>query len=370
MCDEPLTKDDKEYTIAVIIPVYNCEQYLGNAIRSVLDQPCKDAFVIVVNDGSRDGSLRVAADIAAVSNRILVISQENEGVSSARNKGIETALKMHVRWLAFLDSDDTWVSDFYDEKLRDRILAEDKDAYSFSYLITNQIMDRGRFCTPRPKDPITGEINRYGGYFCSYLYKTEKLKKYNIRFPKGIKTQEDRVFEYLFFSVCTSSMIIDRPIFLYRSNSRSVTHNPMETGDLYFAHVIPAWEYAYIKLKDLLGQTNTVSEKDLHACLTMQKTYLAEFIGTACENGMRPELIRKTIDDSGRADLFNHPEIWVDAKRKRLWEDFYKSPMAVYFRCRARGLGVSLLKRFRNTSIVERLRYPVDLKDILSEQSE
>ena len=362
-------KSDSEYTVVVIIPVYNCEQYLANAIGSVLGQPCDDVFVIVVDDGSRDGSLRVAADIAAVSDRILVISQENEGVSSARNKGIETALKMHVRWIAFLDSDDAWVPEVYDEQLRDGILAEDADVFSFPFFRTNQKMDRGYLCPPRPPDPKTGGINRYGSHLCSYFYKAEKIKKFDIRFPEGIRHQEDYAFEYLVFSVCNMFRIFDCPLFQYRSNPQSVSHNPLEVSNLYFFHVIPAWQYVYSQLRELAAKTDTVSDRDLSAALTMQKTYLAEFIGAACENGMRPELIRKTIDDSGMADLFNHPEIWVDAKRKQLWEDFYKSPMAVYFRYRARGLFISLLKRFRNTSIVERLRYPINLKDVLSEQS-
>ena len=366
---EPLMKSDSAYTVVVIIPVYNCEQYLANAIGSVLGQPCDDVFVIVVDDGSRDGSLRVAADIAAVSDRILVISQENEGVSSARNKGIETALKMHVRWIAFLDSDDAWVPEVYDDQLRDSILAEDADIYSFSFYLTNQKMDRGKLCQSEPSDPATGGLNRYGSHFCSYFYKKSLFLNYNVRFPVGIKYQEDKVFEYSIISVSTTYKIIDRPIFLYRSNTNSAVHSVDNIGNMYFNNVIPAWKFAFNELKRLQKLTDTVSDRDLSAALTMQKTYLAEFIGAACENGMRPELIRKTIDDSGMADLFDRPEIWVDVKRKQLWEDFYKSPMAVYFRCRARGLGVSLLKRFRNTSIVERLRYPINLKDVLSEQS-
>ena len=92
--------------ISLIIPVYNVEQYLEKCLLSCLDQdlPQSDYEIIVVNDGSPDGSLAIAERIAATATNITVVSQENGGLSAARNTGLEIAKGKYV-W--FIDSDDT-----------------------------------------------------------------------------------------------------------------------------------------------------------------------------------------------------------------------------------------------------------------------
>jgi len=92
---------------SVIIPLYNKEKYIKKTIMSVLDQTFPDFELIVVNDGSTDNSLDIVKSIADI--RIKVINKENEGVSSARNKGVEEA---NFEYIAFLDGDDIWSKDF------------------------------------------------------------------------------------------------------------------------------------------------------------------------------------------------------------------------------------------------------------------
>ncbi len=79
--------------IHVIIPVYNAIKYLRAAVDSVLDQPYKGINIILVDDGSTDGSGALCDMLAAESNRVSVIHQENTGVSAARNAGIEAVLE-------------------------------------------------------------------------------------------------------------------------------------------------------------------------------------------------------------------------------------------------------------------------------------
>lgn len=106
-------------SITVIIPVYNCEKYVERAIRSVLNQPCAaKTEIIVVNDGSKDHSGEICDRIAAEHNNVRVLHKENGGVSSARNMGIERA---EGEYIAFLDSDDWWESDFLDEHIMEKI---------------------------------------------------------------------------------------------------------------------------------------------------------------------------------------------------------------------------------------------------------
>ena len=87
---------------SVIIPVFNREQSLRAVLDSVLAQTCRDFELIVVDDGSTDGSLAI---MKSYGERIRPISQRNAGAGAARNAGIRAA---QGRWIAFLDSDDVW----------------------------------------------------------------------------------------------------------------------------------------------------------------------------------------------------------------------------------------------------------------------
>ena len=92
---------------SVVIPLYNKEHYIEATIRSVLSQTCQDFEVIVVDDGSKDNSLALARKYE--SDRVRVIAQENQGVSVARNTGIENA---RGKFIAFLDADDEWQENY------------------------------------------------------------------------------------------------------------------------------------------------------------------------------------------------------------------------------------------------------------------
>ena len=95
-------------TFSVIIPAYNAAKTLPATIESVVRQTFTDFEVFVIDDGSSDDTVRVALQLAAQDDRIRVVSQPNNGVSSARNFGAELA---KGRYLAFLDADDQWAAD-------------------------------------------------------------------------------------------------------------------------------------------------------------------------------------------------------------------------------------------------------------------
>jgi glycosyltransferase involved in cell wall biosynthesis len=100
--------------VSIITPVYNGEKYLPVTIESVIGQSYTDWEMIIVDDGSRDGSLALAKSYAEKEPRIRVISQENSGSAAARNNGIEKATG---RYIALLDADDLWEKDFLKEQL-------------------------------------------------------------------------------------------------------------------------------------------------------------------------------------------------------------------------------------------------------------
>src|SRR5690554_7984530 len=89
--------------ISVIIPVYNKAPYLEQCLNSVINQTYKNLEIIIIDDGSTDNSLEICEKYRKKDERIQLISQENQGVSVARNKGIQ---KASGEWIYFLDADD------------------------------------------------------------------------------------------------------------------------------------------------------------------------------------------------------------------------------------------------------------------------
>lgn len=96
--------------VSVIMPVYNTETYVAQAIQSVLDQDLRDIELIVVNDGSTDRSLAVIESWAVRDNRLQVITQQNRGLSGARNAGLALA---NGKYIYFMDSDDILLPDTF-----------------------------------------------------------------------------------------------------------------------------------------------------------------------------------------------------------------------------------------------------------------
>lgn len=111
--------------IAVVVPVYNVQDYLEKCVRSLICQTYKDLKIILVDDGSTDLSGKMCDEYAQEDKRIVVIHKENGGLSDARNFGIDKAISLGCDQIGFVDSDD-WVDPDMFEKLHGMI--EDKNA--------------------------------------------------------------------------------------------------------------------------------------------------------------------------------------------------------------------------------------------------
>jgi glycosyltransferase involved in cell wall biosynthesis len=101
--------------ISVIVPIYKTEKYLRRCVESIINQTYSNLEIILINDGSPDGSLKICRDISEKDNRVIVIDQENKGQSSARNVGIEQATGSYI---GFVDSDDWLDPEMYEIMLR------------------------------------------------------------------------------------------------------------------------------------------------------------------------------------------------------------------------------------------------------------
>ena len=100
--------------VSIITPCYNGERFIAETIESVLGQTYTDWEMIVVDDGSRDGTARIAADYAARDGRIQLVRQSNGGTASARNNAMRRA---RGQYIALLDADDVWDGNFLERQL-------------------------------------------------------------------------------------------------------------------------------------------------------------------------------------------------------------------------------------------------------------
>lgn len=109
--------------ISVIIPVYNGEKYIKRCINSLINQTYKNIEIIIINDGSKDNSINIIKEISEKDKRIIIIDKENQGVSIARNAGIE---KASGDYIMFVDVDD-WVKTNMIEQMYKVIKKENVD---------------------------------------------------------------------------------------------------------------------------------------------------------------------------------------------------------------------------------------------------
>lgn len=338
------------HTLAVIIPAYNAEKYLEECVYSVLRQPCKDLFVVLINDGSTDSTKEIAHRLMMSDDRISVIDKSNGGVSSARNAGLDFCEKLHPEYVAFLDSDDVWVNGFYTEELRNKIITENKEMYHFSFYFGNESLSRGKYSTAYEWNKV---IPRFLSCFWTLIYQYNAVK--DIRFPIGIRVQEDEAFKYLFLCTIDSWSSINKPMYIYRSNSHSVSHDfKFDITDKYFKHILPAWDWVETELKIRSCGMN----HDVDQCLIMKKTYIIEYIEMACRYGISIKAIRNSIEKSEYYNILLNDNVWCDSKKKSIWEDFLSNPFKIWFRYRIKQIIFTTIYRRKNNILIQKIRYP------------
>lgn len=182
---------------SIVIPVYNKAPYVAKAIQSVLDQTFADYELVIVNDGSWDGSDVIAMRLIEGRDNCCLVSQENTGVSEARNNG---AAISQGEYLCFLDADDWWEPIFLEEM--SKLVAEFPNAgvYGTNYTIVNETKRKTRVANIGvDKDFVKGYINYcqtyaktmymplWTGAVCIPRRVFEKMQG----FQKGIKLGED-----------------------------------------------------------------------------------------------------------------------------------------------------------------------------------
>lgn len=219
--------------LSIIIPMYNVELYIERCLKSCLKQdiPYEDYEIIVVNDGSPDGSLQIAERIASQNKNIKIISQQNGGLSDARNTGLAVAKGEYV-W--FIDSDD-WIKENCLGKLLEQLYNDNLEALAICAANHIDGKDVRRFSfhnlsVMKGKDAMLQKKCVCCVPFT--IYNREFLVKHKLLFYKGI-FQEDNEFTYRAYYFLERLGFTNEILYFVYPNQNSITRsfNPKKSHD-------------------------------------------------------------------------------------------------------------------------------------------
>lgn len=215
----------EECKVSIILPIYNSELYLEECIDSILAQTYSNFELIIVNDGSTDNSVEICNQYIKKDSRIILITQKNKGVSSARNLGIKIAKGEYV---VFVDSDDflmpmalsTIVKNFKSIDLvcfgfKSLYLDKEKDVICHNSNINNNDIFFNQMI-------FNHEI---GGSLWNKAYRRKIIIDNNIRFDENIHFCEDLLFNTDYFTYCKNVKYIMKCLYNYRKRRSSITYN-------------------------------------------------------------------------------------------------------------------------------------------------
>lgn len=226
--------------VSIIVPIYNVGAFLEQCIQSLVNQTYQNIEIILVNDESPDHSLEICRKWEKLDSRIIVIDQKNQGVSVARNQGIQ---RCSGQWICFVDGDD-WLEENAVENMM-ALVTEDTDV-----LITDYYIDTPTRCWKesfftledhdfKPAEKIElikncflktsfsnkGAVTMVGVPWAK-LFRTQLLRDKEIRFDKKLRKMQDAIFCIEVFEQCQNVIFRKTATYHYRQNDISVCHKP------------------------------------------------------------------------------------------------------------------------------------------------
>lgn len=300
--------------VSVVVPVYNAEKYLTQCLDSIVSQTLKDIEIILIDDGSTDGSADICKKYLSDS-RVTYYHKENEGLAAARDDGM---LRASGEYIGFVDSDD-WIKPHMYEKMYNAAKTNDSDIV-FCNCIENE---DGHIFTPEMPDGAYGRneiknqilpktlayIGKNGAKRairwsnCLRIYKSETLKENGIRFDRRLRRSQDLQLTYEATLVAQNYYYISEPLY----------HNRVVAGSLSRGYTKNMWPlYTYL-INILYKDTENFKETDL----TDQMHLRAFFFVTDCiENEMKAlcpndkkrkiELIEQIMNDPICKKFYGH----------------------------------------------------------------
>ncbi len=229
--------------VSIIVPVYNVEKYLEQCISSILEQTYTNFELILVDDGSTDKSGDICDEWFKKDSRIKVFHQRNQGLSAARNRGIELA---KGEYFCFVDSDD-FVTKEYVKDFMEAIEREDAD-FALCDIVSAKLTNTdikadeekiltGEDCKEWLKNPISREYVLMVVAW-NKMYKRQLFDDY--RFVHGKLHEDEFMINHMVFNI-EKVVYIPKPNYIYRNNDSGIT-GANNVGNIEHLHVIDAYE--------------------------------------------------------------------------------------------------------------------------------
>ena len=248
--------------VSVIVPVYNGEKFLKPCLESILRQDMADMEILVVDDGSADGTWPLLEEIAREDGRIRPIHKENGGVSSARNAALNLCRGTYIR---FVDADDVLPPDSM-TMLLGSIQAQGSDLVIAAYTeVTGSRRDYR--CLAREDGTVAQDaflrlFSRYAnsffyGVLWNKLFLGDVVRANRLRFPEGINWGEDFIFVTEYLAHVRRVAFLTHPVYdYYRSLTGMVARQFMDCArhPLYNMKLRLSMYHSYRELYRTLGQ--------------------------------------------------------------------------------------------------------------------
>ena len=344
--------------ISVIIPVYNCEKYLMDAVNSIRQQPVKDMEIILVDDGSTDSSGEICFRLAEEDTNVKVFSQTNKGASAARNTGLEHAVGEYVM---FLDADDIYMIDAVDQEIVNEC-RKGYDVIMCSSLTAN--VDRDRYGVDmRMSEGVFpgGQAYPISGHFASCLYRREMLENSHVRFDEGIHLNEDEAFKMKAMYAAARIRTKAKCLYVY-----CITPGSVRYRDRHIYECVEGWERASEWLQQYGGAGNMVQaeayirQKIVSRQLLYAKLYVQQGHGEA-------DLLQELDRIGALEELKKLPaEEMIPAQRKELklfQEGTGKFVRWARWEGRKIWTGRMLLKLRAVRRMRDRKKFPIKIQD-------
>ena len=224
--------------VSVIVPVYNAADALQRCIDSILNQEFKDLELLLIDDGSKDGSPIICDKAAKKDERVRVIHKPNSGVSSTRNQGIDLA---RGEFIQFLDADDWIPQDSTKmlvrcarEKNADLVVGEfyrvvgDKLSRKGS-IETDEVLTKQEYADFMKVSPA----DYYYGVIWNKLYRRDIMNQYNVRMNPEVSFCEDFIFNLEYVLHCERIAALQVPVYYYVKTDGSLVSQNMNPIRLY-----------------------------------------------------------------------------------------------------------------------------------------
>ena len=207
--------------VSIIVPVYKVEKYLHECIESILIQTYKDWELLLIDDGSPDRSGEICDEYARRDARISVIHKSNEGVSSARNIGLE---QVRGEWVMFVDADDAIAPNSLDQCLR-KCTDNQLDVIQFSYSRNRDFSD-GNVAETKPLSPQEYfEERKFLVCVGGTLIRSSIINANHIRFDCSLKLAEDQLVMMDCMRNAQRLQRIPDCLYYYRDNQEGASRN-------------------------------------------------------------------------------------------------------------------------------------------------